>query len=62
MCFYKKEDAEKCIKEDFENALHDLKKDGWYDPYTVDGTYWKTIFIPNTDIDYEWNLKISTIR
>lgn len=26
--FYKKEDAEKCIKEDFENALHDLKKMG----------------------------------
>lgn len=60
--FYKKEDVEKCIEEDFENILHDLKKKGWHNPHTIDGTYWRTIFIPNTDIDYEWNIELSTIR
>lgn len=59
--FYKKEDAEKCIKEDFENTLHDLKKDG-YDPYTIDGMYRQAIFVPNSNINYEWNLELSTIR
>lgn len=59
--FYKKESAVENIMEDFENTLHDLKKLG-HNPTTMDGTYRWAIFVPNTDINYEWNLEISTIR
>lgn len=60
--FYKRQDAERSVREDAKTVEADLKEQG-YSPMVLDGTYGNiTIFVPDTDIYYEWSIAESDIQ
>lgn len=60
--FFNKEDAVKSVNEDYKDVFDALKKDG-HDPKRYrDDEFYKELYVPNTDIYYEWRIEHSTIE
>lgn len=60
--FYSKEDAKKSVKEDVETEVKSLEEEG-YCPKTLwgeDGS--AEVYVPDSDIFYEWSIIMSNIR
>lgn len=59
--FFNEEDAKKCVHEDVNTEVISLKEEG-YEPVVLDRFGSKEIYVPDSDIYYEWEILNTTIR
>lgn len=60
--FFKKEDAIKCVEEDYFSEFKSLVKEGYKPECTHNDTNWKELYVPDTGIYSEWHIEQSTIE
>lgn len=60
--FFKKENAVKCVEEDYYIKFKSLVEEGYEPKCTHNDTDWKELYVPGTGIYSEWHIELSTIR
>ena len=60
--FWNREDAEKSVREDAQTVMADLEEQGYERIEVLEGMGSTTIYVPDTGISYEWEIRESEIR